>query len=150
MTPTHQFIGDVTAAPLLAVLHKECFEPAWDENTFYDLLTLPGTLAQILCTEEIPTGFILYQIIDIEAEILTLGVLPSARGRSIGFALMQNGFRHMEILGVQRLFLEVSETNIAAKDLYEKAGFSRVGVRKGYYREKDGRTDALILEKQLG
>ena len=51
-----------------------------------------------------------------------------------------------EKLNINKLFLEVSHTNIAAKQFYNRFDFSTVGVRKNYY--KDG-SDALLKEKKL-
>jgi ribosomal-protein-alanine N-acetyltransferase len=44
--------------------------------------------------------------------------------------------------GQEVMTLEVRRSNEAAVSLYEKYGFTRVGVRSGYY---DNREDALIM-----
>ena len=49
-------------------------------------------------------------------------------------------------LNVRKLFLEVSETNIAAEKFYSRFDFSTVGIRIKYY--KDG-SNALLKEKIL-
>ena len=52
--------------------------------------------------------------------------------------------------GAVRLFLEVAEDNVAARALYERAGFGQIGRRKAYYAAPDGgRTDALVLALDL-
>jgi ribosomal-protein-alanine N-acetyltransferase len=43
------------------------------------------------------------------------------------------------------VLLEVRKSNKAAIALYEKYGFKRLGVRKGYYPAANGREDALVL-----
>ena len=48
--------------------------------------------------------------------------------------------------GIRTLFLEVSDANRAAQNLYEKLGFERIGLRERYY--SDG-TSALVLSKGL-
>jgi ribosomal-protein-alanine N-acetyltransferase len=45
------------------------------------------------------------------------------------------------------VFLEVDEHNEPACRLYRNAGFSEVGVRKGYYQEG---ASALVLRRDLG
>ena len=45
------------------------------------------------------------------------------------------------------VLLEVRAENTAAQSLYEKAGFERIGIRRGYYRP--GGTDALVLRLRL-
>ena len=48
--------------------------------------------------------------------------------------------------GSHCLTLEVRASNAPAIALYEKLGFSQVGLRKNYYR--DPKEDALILRKE--
>ena len=51
-----------------------------------------------------------------------------------------------EKLSVNKLFLEVSHTNLTADKFYSRFDFSTIGIRRNYY--KDG-SDALIKEKIL-
>lgn len=48
------------------------------------------------------------------------------------------------------IFLEVAEDNLAARNLYQKAGFAEQARRPDYYRRKEGRVDALLLCWQAG
>ena len=145
---THEFLNNRSAAPLLAELHRACFKPSWDKNAFSDLLSLNGTIAQITLSEAIPVAFTLYQVADVEAEILTLGVVSPIRKRNAAKTMLLKGILHLTNLGVKRIFLEVSETNIAAQNLYATAGFTEIGKRKKYYKEAEGSKDALVLEYQ--
>ena len=54
--------------------------------------------------------------------------------------------KHCENLNINKLFLEVSHTNITAEKFYNSFNFSTVGIRRKYY--KDG-SDALLKEKKL-
>ena len=49
--------------------------------------------------------------------------------------------------GSSSLTLEVRSSNLGAIALYEKLGFTQVGLRKNYYRNP--KEDALILRKIL-
>ena len=40
-------------------------------------------------------------------------------------------------------------SNKTALQLYESAGFARIGLRKDYYRSDEGREDAIVLEHRL-
>ena len=137
------------AAKLLSQLHKLCFSKEWDEKAFSELLQLSSTTAQIISLAEKPCAFCLYQIVGEDAEILTLGVIPDMRGNSVGHFLLSQGIDPLVKAGVHRLFLEVSETNVSALKLYEQFGFIKIGLRKNYYKEKDSRADAIVMEKPL-
>jgi ribosomal-protein-alanine N-acetyltransferase len=43
----------------------------------------------------------------------------------------------------------VRPSNIAAIALYTSAGFDRLGARKGYYKARDGREDALVFVREF-
>jgi [ribosomal protein S18]-alanine N-acetyltransferase len=43
----------------------------------------------------------------------------------------------------------VRPSNSAALELYRRAGFVRIGVRKDYYRAAGGREDALVFARSL-
>ena len=47
------------------------------------------------------------------------------------------------------MLLEVRPSNAAARALYERAGFERIALRRGYYPAESGREDALLLALRL-
>ena len=51
--------------------------------------------------------------------------------------------------GAQWLWLEVRTGNARALQVYERQGYRRVGVRKGYYPAHGGREDAIVMSLRL-
>jgi ribosomal-protein-alanine N-acetyltransferase len=68
--------------------------------------------------------------------------------QGIGGRLLSAGLLWCRAQAAARVFLEVRESNRAAIALYERAGFSVVGNRPGYYREP--LEDGLQMRKVLG
>ncbi len=134
------------AAALLAALHAEGFDAPWTEAEFAELLVTPGVTA-LMATP--PVGFVLLRTAADEGEILTIVVLPAERRRGHGRALIEAAAAKARAAGAARLFLEVSEDNPAALALYGAAGFTRVGVRRGYYAGPGGASDAHVLRLEL-
>lgn len=128
----------------LAALHAPSFHSPWDEAAFADLLGQAGVFATAS-----RDGFILCRVVLDEAEILTLAVLPQARGQGLASRLVASAAEIAGAAGAERLFLEVAEDNAPARALYARAGFAQTGRRKAYYETPDGRTDALILVLNL-
>jgi tRNA threonylcarbamoyl adenosine modification protein YeaZ len=94
-------------------------------------------------------GFILCRSIAGEAEILTIAVDPVARRRGWGAALVEMAAGIATETRAEALFLEVAADNLAAIALYQSTGFSKVGLRKGYYPHPDGAKDALVMRRAL-
>jgi ribosomal-protein-alanine N-acetyltransferase len=84
----------------------------------------------------------LWLIVD-EGHICTLAVHPDWRRHGLGEMLLVGLIERATALGAAVATLEVRASNAAAQSLYEKHGFAKVGVRKGYY--SDTHEDALIM-----
>lgn len=69
-----------------------------------------------------------------EAEILDLAVHPDHRRHGYASALCKNLVQRISQSAVQKIFLEVRESNVAAVALYKKFGFQISGRRPNYYR----------------
>jgi ribosomal-protein-alanine N-acetyltransferase len=134
------------AAALLSDLHPAMFDDPWNEGAFKALLSSLGVTALIASRNSVPEGFILYRAVADEAEVLTFGIAPGRRRAGTGRALLAEMETRAGAAGAQRVFLEVSERNAGAIALYESAGWTVCGGRKGYYA--DG-ADARLLEKRL-
>jgi len=77
-----------------------------------------------------------------EGEILNLGVAPAHRRRGLARALVEHIMTALSGRGVRSVYLEVRESNVGARQLYERLGFQPVGVRPGYYRRP---TEAAVV-----
>jgi ribosomal-protein-alanine N-acetyltransferase len=82
-----------------------------------------------------------------QAEILTVGVIPDARRRGIGRKLLDELVERAADRGARELFLEVRVDNDAARQLYERNGFTELGRRRGYYDH--GRVDAVVMRREV-
>lgn len=144
LTSTVRF--GVEGADILAALHARCFEAAWGPEEMGRLLDSTGVEGLVLKNRDEVVGLALVRAIAGEAEILTLGVVPDHRKQGLGLSLVRACVEVARSRAAERLYLEVSEANLAARALYESAGFSQVGRREAYYR--DG-TSALVLALAL-
>jgi ribosomal-protein-alanine N-acetyltransferase len=131
-------------APALAALHAAAFPPAqaWGRDAIALLLAMPGAFG--LWREG--AGLVLARMAAGEAEILTVAVVPAARRRGHGTALLREGMAAARARGAGAMFLEVAAGNAPALALYAREGFVEVGRRRRYYA--DG-ADALVLRRDL-
>lgn len=143
----------------LARLHQSCFDDPWSRSDLAHLLALPGgfgTLARLFegnlsgLDGMRGVGFALCRVIRDEGELLSIGVGPSYRGRSIGAVLLRDSMERSQRMGVQTMFLEVATDNVPAQHLYQAFGFVEVGKREGYYLRPDGtRMNAFTMRCDL-
>lgn len=139
--------ADPQDAPILSRLHGACFEAAWREETFRGLLGQPGVFALLGSADGQSVGFVLARVVVDEAEILSIGVLPSRQSRGIGRQMMQSAARTAFERGATRLFLEAGADNRPALALYASLGFREIGRRRGYYGERQA--DGLTMRADL-
>ena len=124
----------------IANLHAQCFpDHPWSASEFADL---KKSGCEILASEN---GFIVWRVAADEAEIITIGVAPNARHQGIAEAMILLMEQELKKSSVVNVFLEVSEVNVPAKNLYKKLGFVETGKRPKYYNG----LDAIIMSKGL-
>jgi [ribosomal protein S18]-alanine N-acetyltransferase len=156
MTRTSLRVEPATIASkdLLAALHSEIFtseEQVWNAGSFAELMAMPGMRAWLAIDtrddEDLPVGLALSRFTRDEGEIITIGVVPTARRSGVAAALLGEITDHADRSDAG-LFLEVAADNNAALQLYLVHGFTEVGRRKSYYkRQNSDRVDALVLKR---
>ncbi len=138
-------------AGALSRLHGLCFKDRWSSDFIASVLASPGAILAVAPDAGEIAGFILARAAADESEILTIAVRPEMRRHGIGVALVKAAARRAHELGATAMFLEVGRSNAAARALYEKLGFRKVGERPAYYRDRPGgpAEDALTLRAVL-
>lgn len=148
-------VGPVHAR-VLSILHGGAFgrDAGWTEGDFSQLLETPGTfgwVAQVPSADgPQPAALVVARAVVDEAEILTIGTLPSVRRKGLARGLIRAAAAEAATRGAVRLFLEVAVDNPAGVALYHALGFQEVGRRRAYYDRPGGvRADALIMARAV-
>lgn len=135
----------MTNAEKIHLLEKECFSDPWSITSIENQLSSEQTIF-IICEENGETaGFVLGTEVCGEAELYRIAVSDKFRRRGIGERLLADFLEQCRKRGTQKVFLEVRSRNFPAISLYEKAGFEKIAVRKGYY----GDDDAVIFAENM-
>jgi ribosomal-protein-alanine N-acetyltransferase len=144
----------VAHSPVVAELHRRCFDEAWSAFTVRQILDMPGAFG-VLAVESVGAGeevsdmprllgFALCRAAGGECELLSLAVTSLARKGGIGAALLGAAIDRARKGTIKRMFLEVAEDNTVAQRLYEAHGFRPVGRRPNYYRRRQGPAMAAL------
>ena len=142
----------------LAKIHKEGFARGWSDGEFEALLSQQAFACLVArkarAGGSYPVGFVVTKTVEDESEIITIAVTKNWRGNGIARQLMDAAIRKLQADRVASLFLEVDETNKAAIALYKKLGFSSIGQRESYYRQRPdtnaSSAAALVMLRELG
>lgn len=78
-----------------------------------------------------------------QADVLTLAVAAHRWGEGIGSALLDGLLSEAARRGCTEIFLEVRVDNDRAQRLYQRRGFTGIGIRRAYYQPSG--TDALVM-----
>lgn len=139
---------ELSDLPDVMRIDRQSFSTPWSERMFrFELSHNPaGYLIVAEKREERAEviGYVGFWMIDGRAHINTLAVDPENRRSGVAKRLITAALRRAIGLSAAVASLEVRESNIIARDLYEGFGFRVVGRRTGYYR--DSGEDALTME----
>lgn len=118
-------IKDINKIKELFDKYKEKYNPIINDYTFILVFKENGKYV----------GFLIYQLLYENAEIIDIFVLDEYRNKGIGKSLILKMLENKSILNVT---LEVKVDNENAIMLYNSIGFKKVAIRKGYYNGIDG------------
>ena len=127
----------------VAELERQNFSEPWPEIAVRSELTNKLALWLVAVEDGVVAGYVGSQTVLQEADMMNIAVSESHRRRGIARLLVEELIRQLD---AYQLTLEVRASNAPAIALYEKLGFTQVGLRKNYYHKP--KEDALILRKE--
>lgn len=138
--------------PYVAQIEREAFSLPWSAEAFSTAVKDKNAL--FLVAEKCPADSSMEEVLAVagyigmyvsvpEGEITNVAVAAGLRGRGCGAGLVRAMQQRAAAFGVNRIFLEVRESNAAAIHVYNAAGFETIGRRRGFYELP--REDALVM-----
>ncbi len=114
----------------------------WNSSQYEALFAAEGAkrIALVVVSEsgdESVVGFLVARQLSEEWEIENIVVDENERQTGVGSALVRHLAAEAAASGAVSLLLEVRESNIPARRLYEKIGFTAEGRRKSYYQSPE-------------
>ena len=130
-------------------IEKASFADPWGASEFRSVLDSPPTIFLVAADagQKAVLGYAVALTVLDESEILNIAVDPEFRGHGVGGLLLDAALAEVKARGAVAVFLEVRESNEAARKLYRSRGFEELSRRRGYYRMPV--EDALVLRRAL-
>lgn len=134
--------------PAVVAVERASYLFPWSDGVFRDCIRV-GYLCRTVEVDAEVAGYGIMSYGAGEAHILNVCIRSDLRAAGIGRQLMAFLLERARAAEMHDVFLEVRPSNPVAIRLYESLGFTRVGVRKGYYQATGGREDAWVYKLVL-
>lgn len=142
-------VEKLTATHLSAVAELEalCFVDPWSEKAL-ELLLTDGAYGAVCLQDErvMAYGGVLWA--PDEGQITNIATHPDARRCGMGAAILEHLIAEATSRGCEQLSLEARVSNTPAIALYERYGFLKMGLRRGFYKHPT--EDAYVMCLPLG
>lgn len=135
--------------PEAAEIERLCFSEPWSESALSYMCTSQNTRAVAVIDKECGrlAAYGGAQYVLDEGNIVNIATHPDYRRRGLATAVMRELESRLKERGVEIVFLEVRQSNIPARTLYEKEGYVPSRVIKNFYRFPA--EDAVEMFKKL-
>jgi len=131
----------------IVLIEQASFGDPWNRTAFVELLDDPRVCFLLAEGGGYVRGYVVAWFVLDEGEIGNLAVSESARREGAGALLLDGAIKAAGEADVALLYLEVRDSNSAARALYASRGFAEIGRRRDYYRRP--REDALVLRLSI-
>lgn len=134
----------------VARIEVDLFPDPWSVETFWsELAHVPESRCYVVAEDcGVLVGYAGLMVSSGQADVQTVAVARDQQGSGLGARLLDALLAEARTRRSHEVLLEVRAENVAAQALYARAGFERIGIRRGYYRP--GGTDAHVLRLCLG
>ena len=133
-------------AERLAALEKLCFSTPWSIDSIKSAMDGANTFLGVCQNGEI-TGYLSFSSVAGECYINNIAVHPDFRRKGVAKAMLCELFNIAVSSYYEFISLEVRESNLSARNLYNAFGFKEEGRRKNYYTAPQ--EDAIILTRRF-
>ncbi len=94
-------------------------------------------------------GYIICRSHENSCHVLNLCIATALQGKGYGQYLLKNRLDALQATPIDSVTLEVRRSNLSAMHLYQKLGFEKVRIKRGYYRDGQSIEDAIVLKKNV-
>lgn len=132
----------------VAELERKIFPDAWSENALLETWKQRQTMLLIALEDRKIIGYLILYFVLEDGEIARIAVADEHRRKGVAGKMLRELALLCRENGVNRLMLDVRESNEAARAFYVKQGFEVDGIRKDYYTNPV--ENAVLMSVPLG
>lgn len=131
----------------IAELEARTFSDAWKEKSIQETFCQKQAFITVAEEDGVPVGYVIIYYVLEEAEIARIAVDEQYRRKGVGGQLLDYSCACCKEKNIERLLLDVRESNEGAILFYQKYGFQTDGIRKNFYEMPQ--ESAVLMSKYL-
>lgn len=125
-------------------IERQSFREPWTKTNFEcEMLSQDLSESNVAVLGDRVLGYTVVWHQDEEVHLANIAVCEEYRERGIGKALVEYVLVRAKEQGARTIMLEVRESNLEARRLYETLGFRAVGLKRNYYKKE--KEDAVLM-----
>ncbi|MEP6607880.1 MAG: ribosomal protein S18-alanine N-acetyltransferase [Burkholderiaceae bacterium] len=136
-------LGEVVA------IEDEIYPFPWTRGNFMDSVRAGYSMWALRDANAALIAYAVMTLMLDEAHLLNLSVARHRQRVGLGWRTLEWMAEVARGYGARTMLLEVRPSNESAVRMYQRYGFERIGVRRGYYPTRGGREDALVMRVTL-
>ena len=129
-------------------IEQRAYSHPWSRGNFVDSMQAGYAVQALMGGDTLVGYYVAMQGVD-EVHLLNITVAPEHQGQGYAVLMLDALVLWSRQCQARCLWLEVRASNARALQVYERYGFRRVGVRKGYYPDHGRREDAVVMSLVL-
>lgn len=126
-------------------LYSKNFSDGWSKKMLESAFNTNRFIALGIGQEKL-IGIITCSLTEFDADIESIVIDKEFRKQGLAKLILEKLEERLKSKKIEKIFLEVREGNIPAKNFYIKNGFSKINLRKSYY---DDGENAVIMAKEI-
>jgi len=127
----------------ISLIESRIHRNPWSQEQIKESFQNKNNLVIGVFNQDELIGYCFILIAQTEAEILNIAIDINFQRKGLGEILLKECFERLKSQQAKNLFLEVRESNHAAKNLDSKMGFKTIAIRKNYYSDNE---DANMMQ----
>lgn len=128
-------------------IEKESYSDAWSEDSILSEILNKDSYFLVLKNGDVILGYACLKLHLDDAELLKITTAQKFRNMGVAKILLKDIINFSKRKNIEKIILEVRESNTPAIKLYSSFGFKKIFVRKNFYSSPS--ENALTMQKDL-
>ena len=132
--------------PQAALIHQQCYDKGWSLESLKKTMKTPGMIMWGAVADDNKSlfSFCIFQQLYEIIEIIMICTSPQRQRQNLAMQILHNIFAFYAQESIDKVVLEVQESNYKAVALYNKLGFKNFSIRRNYYGINK---NAIVMQK---